>query len=77
MGGAPVIEALATLPPVPPAALLAPLLVKSKKSSRRRSHSWVAPAVVVGAWVLLSDGRQCKVSAVLPDGKVFCSEVQQ
>mgnify|MGYP000349370911 CR=1 FL=1 len=73
------IEALALTSLLPPAALVAPVLVKSKRRNRGRSSrsGWVAPAVVVGTWVVLSDGRKCKVAAVLPDGRVYCSEVQQ
>lgn len=76
------IEGLA-LPPTPPAAYVAHVetpalvLVKKRKSNRTTNKRRISPAVVVGAWVLLSDGRQCKVSAVLPNGKVYCSEVQQ
>jgi len=71
------IDALPPLSTLPPAAYVAPVLVKKRKGRRGGSAKIVAPAVIVGAWVVLSDGRQCRVSAVLPDGRVYCSEIEQ
>ena len=48
--------------------------VRRKKRGADRSRRKTA-AIAVGTVILLSDGSKCRVSAVLPDGRVYCSDV--
>lgn len=72
------IDAVPPVPIVAPAAIVSPIAAKKRaKSKRRRSSGGVVAGVVVGSWILLEDGRKCLVAAVLPDGRVYCTEVMQ